>query len=92
MNPLTRPRQPLYVTPPEQPEIEMLTREVGEVAKATEAGHCHHSTFCLSPLRVGDVVVRVGSFFALLDHVEADERDIEHIARLSGVGGVPKRL
>lgn len=91
MSPLTRPRQPLYVMPPAQPDVEMLTDQLGEVTKATEAGHCHHSTFCLSPLRVGELVVPVGPFFALLDHVEADTRTAEHVARLSG-GGIPKRL
>lgn len=82
----------MYITLPAQPDVDMLTAELGEVAKASTTGHCHHSTFCLAPLRVGELVVPVGSFYALLDHVEKDVREVERAARLTGTGGIPKRL
>lgn len=81
---------PASVAPPRQPLVDMYTRELGEVEKAADGARCHHSSMCLSPLRVGELVIPIGSFFALLDHIERDERSV-HVIHLTA-GGVPKRL
>lgn len=89
MSLLSRHQTPVYVQLPEPPQVEPLGDHLFEVSKTTDTARCHHSAACLTPLRVGELVVPVGRFYALLDHIDTPPGN--STPPLTG-GGVPKRL